>query len=94
MKTRNGNLKHILKKSVRGLIPDELIDRKKQGFGVPIHEWFMDQLGERTQKELKSFCDETDFIDYPEVQRLIKDRQSPMVWHILNLALWWKKYIN
>jgi len=94
MKTRNGNLKHILKKSVRGLIPDELIDRKKQGFGVPIHEWFMDQLGERTQKELKSFCDETDFIDYPEVQRLIQKRQSPMVWHILNLALWWKKYFN
>jgi asparagine synthase (glutamine-hydrolysing) len=94
MKTRNGNLKHILKKSVRGLIPDELIDRKKQGFGVPIHEWFMDQLGERTQKELKSFCNETDFIDYPEAQRLIQERQSPMVWHILNLALWWKKYFN
>ena len=29
VKTKNGNLKHILKKSVRGLIPDELIDRKK-----------------------------------------------------------------
>jgi len=50
---KNGNLKHILKKSVRGLIPDELIDRKKQGFGVPIHEWFLDRLGEQTQKEIK-----------------------------------------
>ncbi|TDJ52219.1 MAG: asparagine synthase (glutamine-hydrolyzing) [Nitrospina sp.] len=94
VKTRNGDLKYILKKSVRGLIPDELIDRKKQGFGVPIHEWFLDRLGERTQKELKTFCDETDFIHYPEIQRLIERRQSPMVWYLLNLALWWKTYIN
>jgi asparagine synthase (glutamine-hydrolysing) len=94
VKTKNGNLKHILKKSVRGLIPDELIDRKKQGFGVPIHEWFLDRLGEQTQKEIKDFCDETDFIDYPEVQRLVERRQSPLVWYILNLALWWKQYIR
>jgi len=94
VKTKNGNLKHILKKSVRGLIPDELIDRKKQGFGVPIHEWFLDRLGEQTQKEIKSFCDETDFIHYPEVQRLVERRQSPLVWYILNLALWWKRYIR
>ena len=37
VKTRNGTLKHILKKSVRGVIPDALIDRRKQGFGVPVH---------------------------------------------------------
>ena len=39
LKTKNGELKYILKKAVRGLIPDELIDRKKQGFGVPVYEW-------------------------------------------------------
>ncbi len=94
VKTKNGNLKHILKKSVRGLIPDELIDRKKQGFGVPIHEWFLDRLGERTQKELKSFCNETDFINFSEIQRLIEKRQSPLIWYLFNLALWWKKYFN
>ncbi len=32
VKIRGGQLKHILKNSVRGVIPDELIDRKKQGF--------------------------------------------------------------
>ena len=94
VKTRNGNLKHVLKKSVRGLIPDELIERKKQGFGVPIHEWFMDRLGERTHQELKSFCGETDFINNSEVQRLIAQKQSPLIWYLMNFALWWKKYFN
>ena len=46
VKTRNGNLKHILKKSVRGVIPDELIDRKKQGFGVPLASWVRGPLRE------------------------------------------------
>ena len=36
LKTKNQQLKYILKKAVRGTIPDELIDRPKQGFGVPI----------------------------------------------------------
>jgi asparagine synthase (glutamine-hydrolysing) len=93
-KTKNGNLKHILKKSVRGLIPDEFIDRKKQGFGVPIHEWFLDRLGEQIQKELKTFCDKTDFIRYPEIQSLIEHKQTFQVWCLFNLALWWKKYFN
>jgi asparagine synthase (glutamine-hydrolysing) len=94
IKTKNGHLKHILKKSVRGLIPNELIDRKKQGFGVPIHEWFLDSLGEQIQKELKTFCDKTDFIRFPEIQSLIEHKQTFQVWCLFNLALWWKKYFK
>jgi len=93
VKTKNGTLKYILKKAVRGLIPDELIDRKKQGFGVPIYEWFFDQLGEKTRKELDEFCDRTNFLDRDEVMRLIEQRHSSQVWYLLNFALWWKEYI-
>ena len=35
-KTDGGTLKHVLKLAVRGLVPDEVIDRPKQGFGVPV----------------------------------------------------------
>ena len=45
VKLRDGTLKHILKRAVRGVIPDELIDRPKQGFGVPVYEWYQDRLG-------------------------------------------------
>src|SRR5439155_7669292 len=40
LKTKNGTLKHVLKKAVRGLVPDEIIDRRKQGFGVPVNGLF------------------------------------------------------
>ena len=93
-KTRNGILKYILKQSVRGLIPDELIDRKKQGFGVPVYEWFFDRLGDRARDELDSFCSETDFLNRDEVFRRIDLGQGSQVWFLLNFALWWKEFIG
>lgn len=94
VKTRHGTLKHILKKAVRGLIPDEVIDRPKQGFGVPIHEWLLDKLGDEIRRELGEFCESTDFFDRNEVFRLIDARKSAQVWYLFNFALWWKTYIK
>ena len=93
VKTRNGTLKHILKKAVRGLIPDKMIDRKKQGFGVPVYEWFFDKLGDKTLKELSSFCDETDFLDKNAVMQRIENGDGVSVWYLLNFAMWWREYI-
>src|ERR1700686_365101 len=70
LKTKNGTLKYILKKAVRGVIPDAIIDRKKQGFGVPVYEWCFGALGERTKRELDAFCGQTDFMDRREINRL------------------------
>ena len=93
VKTRNGVLKYILKKAVRGLIPDELIDRKKQGFGVPVYEWFSDRLGEFARAELTSFCNKTDFLDRGAVRQLLDRGDGARAWYLLNLALWWKQSI-
>ena len=93
VKTRDGELKHILKRSVRGVIPDELIDRPKQGFGVPVYEWFFDRLGETARTELDEFCSATDFLDRAEVTKLVDERRGPDVWYLLNFALWWKEYV-
>lgn len=93
-RTRNGTLKHILKKAVRGIIPDEIIDRPKQGFAVPIHEWFLDRLGDAIRTELDDFCKQTDFFCREEVFRLIDERKAAQVWYLFNFALWWKAYIR
>jgi asparagine synthase (glutamine-hydrolysing) len=94
IKTKNGTLKYILKKAVRGLIPDALIDRKKQGFGVPIYEWFFEQFGKKACEEMREFCQKTDFLDSAEVERLVRQGRGPQVWYLLNFALWWKEYMQ
>jgi asparagine synthase (glutamine-hydrolysing) len=92
-KTNGGTLKHILKKAVRGVIPDELIDRPKQGFGVPVYEWFFDRLGDEARRELDTFTRDTDFLDRAEVMRYVDEKRGPEVWYLLNFALWWKEYV-
>jgi asparagine synthase (glutamine-hydrolysing) len=92
--TRGNESKHILKRAVRGLLPDPVIDRRKQGFGVPIHEWFAGQLGEFARHELAEFCDKTDFLDRPAVMQLIRSGPQRQVWFLLNFALWWKEFIE
>jgi asparagine synthase (glutamine-hydrolysing) len=92
-KTNGGTLKHILKKAVRGVIPDELIDRPKQGFGVPVYEWLFDRLGDRARQELDEFTQKTDLLDRGAVLRLVDAKPGAEVWYLLNLALWWKEFI-
>jgi asparagine synthase (glutamine-hydrolysing) len=82
--TRGGESKHVLKKAVRGFIPDEIIDRRKQGFGVPIQQWFLGQSGDFARRELADFCDKTDFLDKTAVAWLIhsgrgRETKSPSV---------------
>ncbi|MEW5977028.1 MAG: asparagine synthase (glutamine-hydrolyzing) [Acidobacteriota bacterium] len=91
-KIPNGNLKYLLKRTVRGVIPDELIDRPKQGFGVPVHEWFLERLGLEARKVISSFCDQTGFLDRTAVSNLLAGRHGAQSWYLLNLALWWRRF--
>lgn len=93
VKTKGGILKYILKKAVRGVIPDELIDRPKQGFGVPVYEWMLGELGDRARLELEEFCAKTDLLNRDEVMRLAESGNPTQVWYLLNLAMWWKQYV-
>jgi asparagine synthase (glutamine-hydrolysing) len=83
-----------LKKAVRGLIPDELIDRKKQGFGVPVNEWSFGQLGKKTREEIQDFCDQSDLLDRSEALSLLDRGRSSEAWYLLNFILWWKEFIK
>ncbi|HSJ09541.1 MAG TPA: asparagine synthase (glutamine-hydrolyzing), partial [Longimicrobiales bacterium] len=63
MKIRNGVPKYALKEAVRGLLPDDLIDRRKQGFGVPVQEWLFDRMGPAIRTEVEWLTDQTDVFD-------------------------------
>jgi len=75
------------------LIPDELIDRQKQGFGVPLREWFVDRLGEKAHEELEACCRRHDLFDLDEGMKLIDRRGGLEAWGLLNFALWSKHWL-
>ncbi len=93
LKIKGGTLKYILKKAVRGLVPDDIIDRTKQGFAVPIREWLAGSLGSFARRELNNFCADTAFLHWPEVERVLTKGDIRRVWYLLNFALMWKHCI-
>jgi asparagine synthase (glutamine-hydrolysing) len=52
MKMKGLETKYILKRAVADLVPTEILNRPKQGFGVPIKEWINRQLRERIRETL------------------------------------------
>ena len=88
-------LKAVLKRAVRGVIPDSIIDRPKQGFGVPVHEWILAGLPEAVTRVVDDTLNETDLLDRAAVQWLFTDpRTASLRWTIINVALWWDRFIR
>jgi asparagine synthase (glutamine-hydrolysing) len=44
LKVRNGKGKHILRQLLHSLVPQDLVDRPKAGFGIPVGEWIKGPL--------------------------------------------------
>jgi asparagine synthase (glutamine-hydrolysing) len=89
-----GGVKHILKTAVRGLIPDEIIDRPKQGFGVPVAEWFLRELGPVVREALRDFTRAQPYLDAGHVERLLAANNATLSWFLLNFALWHSQWIE
>ncbi len=52
LRLRGLTTKYILKRALRGRLPDEILDRKKQGFGVPVARWMREELSGALRDEL------------------------------------------
>ena len=44
LKLKGGISKRVAKRAVRGLLPPQLLAQRKQGFAIPIHRWFREEL--------------------------------------------------
>lgn len=93
LKTRGLVSKGLLKKAVRGLVPDEIIDRPKQGFDVPVHSWVQSRLGAEIESAVREFTDATDFLDQKAALATLRGGRPKLAWFLANVALWWKHVV-
>ena len=95
------NKKYILKKSLEGFIPNEIMYRPKKGFGVPIDKWFKNDLNNYIRGMLLS--DKTiikKYFNLGYIEYLINAHQntklnySNQLWALLTLELWFREYFD
>lgn len=101
MKIRDGETKYILKRALKGVIPDRIINRRKQGFGAPINQWMLDRMGNFVEHTLlNSPLRKRGLFDYDFIARLMTDHRagrmnySFFLWSLLNLSLWYERWID
>jgi asparagine synthase (glutamine-hydrolysing) len=85
--------KHLFKQAVRGLIPDDIIDRPKQGFSVPVDEWLRTRLGGVIASKLDAFTRRTDYFDPAAIRRMVA-RNDYLTWYLFNFVLWHEMWIE
>lgn len=89
--------KYLLKKSYKGVLLDEILYRKKKGFGIPVASWLRGPLKEIMDQNLgrKQIAEDgffnPSFIENMRSRHL--SRQSDYrkeLWNLLIFQLWWK----
>lgn len=101
LKYKNGQPKYILKKALEGIVPNNIIYRKKQGFGLPIKEWFIDRMAKFVEDSLmRSPLRKRDLFNYDHIRYMLNAHKSGKIdysfnlWCLLNLSLWYEHWIE
>ena len=95
------NKKYILKEALRGLVPEEVMFRRKMGFGVPLEYWFRRDLQKYTENILLSKkAEERALFRAEEIRWILRQHNntnvnySARIWALLTLELWFREYFD
>ena len=100
-KLRGGSQKRLLKEAMRGILPPEILERPKRGFGVPLAQWLRTDLAELMQDALLSERATARRHFHPaELKRIVADTMAGngtfkyLVWDLMMLEMWQRTYID
>ena len=99
-KLNGKNGKFILKQSVESLLPREILDRPKKGFGIPVAEWLKGRLNPLMHDLLAPERLKLQGLFEPEyVARLIREHETgrashhKQLWTLLVFQLWYDNFL-
>jgi len=93
--------KHIFRKAMRDVLPDEVLSQPKAGFAAPIDYWLANDLTEMTNDLLSESSIRNRGLFRPEpVERMIEQHRrgvqdwSMQIWQLLTLELWMGQFLD
>jgi asparagine synthase (glutamine-hydrolysing) len=98
-KWRRGKKKWLLKRAFEDLLPDPVLTREKQGFGVPIDEWFRGDLRAFGREKLEWLGGREPF-DASGITRTFTEHldgevdHGYRIWDLVMLEGWYERFID
>src|SRR5207247_8224503 len=101
VKIRNGRLKHAMKAAVADVLPQDILERKKRGFGTPMGAWLKGDLAPMLADLLSEPSVEArGLFRYPEIAKLMAAHEANRIdgtdrlLALLNFEIWARIYLD
>ena len=101
LKLKGGESKHLLKATLRGILPDAILDRPKMGFGVPLGDWLRGTLKEMLIDTVLSdralgrrYFKPAAVREMVNVQMAGSNQYQYVLWDLLLLERWQRMFID
>jgi asparagine synthase (glutamine-hydrolysing) len=101
MKLRGASGKVLLKSTLRGVLPNDVLNRPKMGFGVPLARWFRTELRDLPGEMLLGADSRVHRYVKPQgIELMIKQHHDASVdhslrlWVLLQLELWHREVVE
>jgi asparagine synthase (glutamine-hydrolysing) len=101
LKLKGLETKYIFKKALEGIVPNEILYREKQGFGVPIGDWINSKLRERIHGDLmENKTLERGYFNKKYIKTLLDEHSnkrrdhSHSLWILWMLELWHRRFMD
>jgi asparagine synthase (glutamine-hydrolysing) len=100
-KLRHGELKHILKRSLAGVLPESILNRGKRGFGAPVGAWFKSEL--RPLRGLllsQAAVEQRGLLRWPTVHEIMRAHDAneadytDLLLVLTNLEIWSRMFLD
>ncbi|HEY2962932.1 MAG TPA: asparagine synthase (glutamine-hydrolyzing) [Pyrinomonadaceae bacterium] len=101
LKLRRWTTKYVLRQSMKGFLPDAILDRPKMGFPVPIGAWFRGAYAPVLDEYvLSDRAAQRGLFNSRFVRTLVEQHQrgqanhSERLWALVNLEMWFRRFID
>lgn len=100
-KLKGNETKYLLKKVAEKYLPKEVVYRSKTGFGAPVREWILNDMGDLMNDYLsKETITKRGIFNFDKVSKLIEDNKkgvidaSYSIWSLLAIESWMRQFYD
>lgn len=100
MKLRGWTTKYVLRKAMKGVLPEAILSRPKMGFPVPIGKWFRGPYRSiineyvLSERALSRGIFERDFVRAVVNRHDAGEDDSERLWALVNFEMWQRQFID
>jgi asparagine synthase (glutamine-hydrolysing) len=97
-KIKKGDKKFLLKESLKGIVPDSILNAPKRGFDVPYKKWLKTTMFEYSKSKISEYKNPNNLLNKDVLLNMLEEHKNDIadngviLWKALILLVWLEKY--